>query len=347
MPIRPLAEIVIEHAFFAAGTLANADLVPTVATQTRLRGLRLVTKRRGDGLTIYAEIDAEGDARIAIPAATRLDFVLQALPASVALVTDDAPLTPGAVFTDDGIAAAARVMLALVHPAQRARETLAKPAGTATLVLSGRPKPGTAAAAFGVVAPAVGIRVTAFDPAANLVTVAGAAAADVTIDYPVAPTRAPGVLAFVSVSIGAEVVALAANGAPRRFVVRLQPRAARWCYHLVTDLPNPIAEWRIARAAGSNGGPAVGFSDAGRAELAAATADDPLGLNLLRRSAPLRVLRFVSDAPVVCSESVARGIGLFAKDRQLLAALPNPSPANVGRVAGQVTHGEVVRFVTT
>jgi hypothetical protein len=97
---------------------------------------------------------------------------------------------------------------------------------------------------------------------------------------------------------------------------------------------------------GNGGGPAVAFGAAGRAEIAANTADDSFGADLATRSAPLRVLRFVSDAPVAASEAVARRIALFAGTQQLLPALPNPSPAALRMIGGTPAFGAVLRFVT-
>jgi hypothetical protein len=59
------------------------------------------------------------------------------------------------------------------------------------------------------------------------------------------------------------------------------------------------------------------------------------------------VLRFVSDDPVKCGEKRARRLAMFAGDRQLFAALPNPPPTNLRLIGGHQAFGEVLRFVTT
>ena len=214
------------------------------------------------------------------------------------------------------------------------------------MVLAGRPLASTAAGDFAIGAPAAGVAVKAFDAASNRVTLTGPEAL-VAIDYPVPPPR-PLAAARIVIDIGPGDVAAAAAGTPRVAVIALQASAARWCYHLVTNLPNPLADWRIARANGaaSRDGPQVTFDDAGRAELTAADAGDPFGSELLRRSAPLRVLRFVSTAAVAASETAARRVSLFAGAAQIFAALPNPSPAQLRRVGGAAAFGEVVHVVT-
>ncbi|HSI41599.1 MAG TPA: hypothetical protein VLA00_13730 [Xanthobacteraceae bacterium] len=340
MPIRPLLEIAVAHPFFASGLFAGARLVPDAATEARLRGLRLIAKRQGAALTLYAEFDAAGGLTIPLPPATRLRFDLLALPPDLAAATDLTAFAPGATFTDEG--ADTQETLRLTVPEARGQETLEKPEGAATLVLAGRPRLGAAGADFAILPPG-GVRVTAYDPAANRVTMEGPAARFV-LDYPVAAPARPGVLAAIDIAIGPQTAVLAAAGTPRRCRVALAPVSARWCYHLVTDLPQPLADWRIA--AGTGGGPKVSFGAGGRAEIAAVDPEDSFGTHLWRQAAPLRVLRFVSDAPAACSETVARRVSLFAGDMQLFAALPNPSPGQRRRIAGQEAFGEVLRIIT-
>ena len=344
MPIRPLVEITVAHPYFASGSFAGAGLVPDAATDTRLRGLRLVAKPRRGGLTVFADLDAAGAPKIPLPPHTRLTFELPRLPPDLAEATVLSAFEPGATFTDEGVAGGAEPLRLVVREA-RGRERLEKPAGPATLVLGGRPRAGTLAAAFIIVPPAGGATVTGYDEQANLIGLDGPAAS-LVLDYPVLPATSRDVLATIEIRIGPETVAPAAAGTPRRCVVGLEPVSARWCYHVVTNLPNPLAEWRIARGNGTGAGPAVSFSDGGRSEIAAADPGDAFGTELWRKSAPLRVLRFLSDAPAACSETIARRVGLFAGDAQLFAALPNPSPAQRRRVGGQEAFGEVLRVVT-
>ena len=340
MPFRPLVELRVRHPYFASGEFSGARLVPDAATAARLRGLRLVIRAGGGATTVFVDLDDAGLPRIAIPDGTPLGFDLQPLPPDLALATE--PLPPGTVFVADG----ANRPLKATQPATRATETLAKPAGPAVMVLAGRPPAGTARGDFAVVAPAGGVAVTKFDAATNRVTLTGPEGA-VTLDYPAAPPRAGGA-ARIALTIGPAEIAAAAAGTPRAATIALRPSAARWCYHLVTDLPDPLGDWRIARANGAanGGGPAVTFDDAGRAELTADDAGDPFGSALRLRSAPLRVLRFVSTAAIPASETAARRVQLFAGARQLFAALPNPSPAQPRQLGGVAAFGEVVRIVT-
>lgn len=342
MPIRPLVEIAVDHPFFANGRFTAAVIAPDDATAARLRGLRIIAKARPGGLGLFVELGDDGKPRLAVPDKTPLRFDLMRPSADIATATDLAAIGPGAVFTDVGVAA--DQPLKLIQRQARATESLTKPAGTQTLSLAGRPLATAAQADFTVLAPAAGVAVSGYDAASNRVSLTGPAAA-VTIDYPVKPAARPAVLAPIEISIGADTVTQAAAGKPRRVVVALQPAAARWVYHIVTDLTNPIADWRIQ--AGNGGGPAVTFNDAGRAELVPGSAEDPFGTDLARLSAPLRVLRFLSDAPVPASEVVARRIALFAGQHQLLPALSNPSPATLRMIGGKPAFGAVIRFVTT
>lgn len=338
MPIKVLLEIRVEHPFYASGLCSAARVVPGSATASRLRGLRVMAKRSAGGLTLLADFAGDGATIVPITAAA-LGFDLLQLPDELLAATDLMDIAPGTVFTDAG----AGKPMKPVPREERSREMIAKPAGQVPVVLRGRPAPGTKAADFQVLSPA-GIAVKSYDPASNRITLAGPAG-DVEIDYPVAPRPALGSLAAIEIGIGPDVVARAAAGNPRRFTIALKTAAAPWCYHLVTDLPNPLAEWRITHPAGD--GPAANFTGNAVAEIAAADPADQFGSDLSRRSAPLRVLRFVSDAPVACSEARARRMALFAGDHQLFTALPNPSPAQVRLLSGKPAFGEVLRFVTT
>jgi hypothetical protein len=338
MPIKPLVEIRVEHPFFASGLCAGARVVPEPASAARLRGLRLVAKEKPGALTVLAELSPEGRAAVPVPPLT-LRFHLLGLPQDLAEVTDMTAIAPGTLFTDAG---GSRPMKAAV-PESRAMETVVKPAGPAAIVLAGRPLGEVTAAAFRVLDGADGVRITAYDADSNSVRMDGPGGT-ARLDYPVAPRSAPGTFAAIDIDIGPETVVKAAAGKPRRFTIALKAAAARWCYHLVTDLPNPVAEWRIAHPAAD--GLPVNFAAGGRAEIASPDAADPFGTALLERSAPLRVLRFLSDAPVACSEARARRLALFAGDRQLFTALPNPPPTSLRLVGGRPAFGEVLRFVT-
>jgi len=339
MPYKPLAEIRVEHPFYTSGVCAGARIVPEPATAARLRGLRLIPREAPGVLTLFADLADGGGTKIPIPSTT-LVFSLLKLPTELEAATDPGDIVPGTVFTDAG---AAKPMKPVVRE-ERARETLVKPDGTVKVVLGGRPLAGVAAAAFKVTqASAAGVSVSAYEPAGNRVTVKGPAAV-IDLEYPVAPIAKPGILASVEIGIGPQTVTQAAAGNPRRFTVALKAAAAPWCYHLVTDLANPLAQWRIA--SGPSDALPVAFAGAGLSEIAAPDPADPFGSDLLRRSAPLRVLRFVSDAAVACSEKRARRLALFAGDRELFTALPNPSPVQTRLLGGKVAFGEVLRFVT-
>jgi len=338
MPIKLLAEIRVEHPYYATGLCARAQVVPEASTAQRLRGLRLTAKEVVGGLSLLADLTDDGKAIVAFPT-TSLRFYLLKLPAELEAATDLSALPPGTVFTDAGPSKP----MATVQSEARAGERYAKPNGAVAFVLSGRPIAGTKAADFRIVQPAQGIKVKSYEASSNKVFLEGPAA-DVALEYPIAPRQVPGTLAAIDVNIGPETVTQAAKNKPRLFTVQLKPAAAHWCYHLVTDLAAPLGEWRITHAAAD--GPPVNFGTTGRAEIAGADTNDPFGSNLLHRSAPLRVLRFVSDDPVACSEKRARRLALFAGDRQLFGALPNPPPTNVRLVGGRPAFGEVLRFVT-
>jgi hypothetical protein len=339
MPYKPLAEIRVEHPFYASGLCAGARVVPEPATAARLRGLRILPREAPGVLTLFADLADGGGTTIPIPSTTLVFSVLE-LPPELAAATDPADIARGTVFTDAG---ATKPMKPVVREG-RAQETLVKPDGTVKMVLGGRPLAGVAAAAFKVTqSSAAGVSVTAYEPAGNRITVKGPAAV-IDLEYPVAPVAKPGTLAAIEIGIGPQTVTQAAAGKPRRFTIALKAAAAPWCYHLVTDLANPLGQWRIASAP-SDGLP-VAFAGAGLSEIATPDPADPFGSELLRRSAPLRVLRFVSDAAVACSEKRARRLALFAGDRELFTALPNPSPVQTRLLGGKVAFGEVLRFVT-
>jgi hypothetical protein len=338
MPFKPLLELRVEHPFFEAGLCHPARIVAPRATADRLRGLRLIARGGRGALTLAADLAPDGSPKVPIPAAT-LRFDLLQLEGELLAATDLEGILPGTVFSDAGPSKPMKPHVREV----RAEETLEKPEGPAGIVLKGSPRIGAAPADFTVVSPA-GVSVEAYEPAAKRISLGGPKG-QVRIEYPVAPIKAPGTLAGIDVPIGPELVAKAASGKPRRFTVPLQAAAAPWCYHLVTDLPNPLAEWRIEHPA--RDGPPASFGGGSIVEIATPVSTDAFGSELLRRSSPLRVLRFVSDAPVPCSEGRARRIALFAGSRQLFSALPNPSPSRIRFLNGKPVFGEVLRFVTS
>jgi hypothetical protein len=341
MPIRPLAEILVDHPYFASGQFAGAAIAPDAATDMRLRGLRVIAKARPGGLGLFVDLGDDNKPRVAVPDNTRLRFELARPPVEVVTATDLSAIGPDAVFTDDGVAAG--TPLKLINRPTRAGETVSKAAGAQTLTLSGRPVATALPADFKILAPAAGVAVSGYDAPTNRVTLTGPAG-PVSIDYPVASPARPDLLAPIEIGIGSDTVTKAATGTPRRVSVPLAPVAARWVYHLVTNLPNPLADWTIKNGNGS--GPAMAFGTAGTTEITAAASDDPFGADLAGRSTPLRVLRFVSDAPVPASEAVARRVALFAGTQQLFPALPNPSPSTLRMIAGAPAFGAILRFVT-
>lgn len=336
MPFKPLLELRVEHPFYEAGRCLGARLVPEPPVDARLRGLRLMPRSAPGSLVLIGDFGDGGETRVPLPE-TSLLFRLE-LERELLLATDLSGLPPGSRFTDAG---AGKPMKPGV-PEARLAETLQKPAGTASLVLSGRPLPGTGASGLRVLDPA-GVSVTAFDEASRKVSLKGPEG-PVTIDYPVDPPSPTGAIAWVEIAIGPATAAKAAAGKPPSYRIVLEAAAAPWCYHLVTDLPNPVAEWRIDHPA--KDGPPAAFGTASVSEIAAADPADRFGSDLLMRSAPFRVLRFVSDSAVPCSETPARRMALFAGDRQLFTALPNPSPADVRLLNGKPAFGEMLRFVT-
>lgn len=336
MPIKPLVELRVEHSYYATRLCTPAQIVPERQTAARLAGLRLIIKAAAGGLAVLVDLRPDGTPAIPIPETT-LRFALLRLPPELEAATELGGIVPGTVF----VAAGADKPMRPEMRETRDGEIVTKPAGAASVALSGSPL-AESKAAFRVVAPP-GVTVSGWDAAGKRLSLAGPAGA-VELDYPVAPPRTPGVLAAIEVRISPALVAAAAAGKPLRQTIALQASAARWCYHVVTDLADPLADWRIAHPAAD--GPPARFAANGSAELTGAETADAFGSELANRTAPLRVLRFVSDAPVPCSEVRARRVALFAGQRQLIAALPNPSPAALRRVGGQPVFGEVLHFVT-
>lgn len=182
---------------------------------------------------------------------------------------------------------------------------------------------------------------------ASLYTDEGAPADDPQQLRPIPRTNADDPLPFALAAVkltGAQVAAAAA-GRPRRCTVTLPAVAARWCYHLVTDLPNPLAEWSIARGGGANG-PAPAFREDGRVEVTDSTEADSTGAMLRRQNPGLRVLRFLSDAPFAARRAVVRGLELRVGSTRLFGALPNPSPGATIQVGRTAAFSQILKLVT-
>jgi len=180
--------------------------------------------------------------------------------------------------------------------------------------------------------------------AAPLFTDARAGKGDPQRLRPIPDDRPTGPSAAIAVRLTPADLAAAGAGKPRRCVAALPGAAARWCYHIVTDMPDPLADWRVSRAAGSTGSAPV-FGKARVAELTDA-ADDPVGAALVRRNPDLRILRFLSDAPFSVQAMPVRGLELRAGGTRLYAALPNPPPDAVARIGDAVVLARTLRIVT-
>jgi hypothetical protein len=172
---------------------------------------------------------------------------------------------------------------------------------------------------------------------ASLYTDEGAPAGNPQQLRPKPRTKADDPLPFAlaAVELTRAQVAAAAAGKPRRCTVTLPVVTARWCYYLVTDLPNPLPEWSIGRGGGAKD-PAPVFRDDGRLELTDSTEGDATGAMLRRQNPGLRVLRFLSDAPFAARQAVVRGLELHVGGTRLFGALPNPSPGaavQIGKIA--------------
>lgn len=349
MPIQPWLELSVSHAFFTNGLLAGARIEPDAATAAKLRGLRVVAKPKPGGLVLYGDLDEAGKPVVPVPAGSRLGFVLRSLPPEMVVATDLSAFErePGSVFTDERAAAGDPRPLRLTARETRGQEILIAPrAGRSTLVLSGRPRAGARTTEFRFEGSRAGVSIFRYEEAGRRVVIDGAREGEtLELSYPAPPPRTPDALAPIEVGIGPDAIAEAAAGRPRRWVVALEPAAARWCYHVQTNLPDPVTAWKIVQGAGVNGGRSVRFDAGGRSELVEPVADDPTGAALKRRAPPLRVLRFLSNAPVACSETPVRGLELHAGTTRVFAALPNPAPGSLGRVGGQIVFSEVVRLV--
>lgn len=182
---------------------------------------------------------------------------------------------------------------------------------------------------------------------ASLYTDEGAPAENPQQLRPKARTKTDDPLPFAlaDVQLTRAQVAAAAAGKPRRCTVALPAVSARWCYYLVTDLPNPLSEWTIARGGGENG-PAPAFGNDGRAELTDSTKDDAAGVMLRRQNPGLRVLRFLSDAPFAARRAVVRGLELRVKGTRLFGSLPNPSPDSTVQIGKTAAFSQTLSVVT-
>jgi hypothetical protein len=128
-------------------------------------------------------------------------------------------------------------------------------------------------------------------------------------------------------------------------MVTLPAVTARWCYYFITDLPNPLSEWSIARAGGANG-PAPAFGAGGRVEVTDSTKGDSTGAMLRRQNPGLRVLRFLSDAPFAARQAVVRGLELRVGGSRLFGALPNPSPGATVQIGKTAAFSQTLNVVT-
>lgn len=329
MPSAPLFDVRVTHDYYADLRCGDFAIVPAAATAAAMVRLRLTCKSFADRIRVYAELNAAGDVIAAGAAPLSLDFALRPRSAGYAAITKLSDLAQQAapVFTNDGVVAADPVPLRLTTRHARATESLvvSAPASAEPFTLAGTPLDGVTAADL-TVSGAGAVKSVATGP--KRVTVDTSALARNTafqISYPVRATTSRGALADIALTLDAAL--LTPTPAPRAFVVPLTSANNRWAYYVVTDFSGDLSTLSVIDASPGNGPRAITIADAGRAELTAATVGtDLVAADLIGRYPGRRVMRLLSDAPVLTRDTPLGALELRLANTALMTRLPNPPP---------------------
>ena len=329
MPSAPLFDISVTHDYYADLRCEDFAIVPAATTEVAMARLRLTYKSFSDRIRIFAELNAAGDAVAAGAAPLSLDFSLRPRGPSFAAITRLTELAqqPAPLFTNDGVAATNPLPLRLTSRRARAAEslTVSAPAGTEPFVLAGMPLQGASVADFAVAGAGP---VKSFAASSKRITVDTSAVAPGSVfqvSYPVRAATSRGALADIALTLDAPLLKPMAT--PRAFVVPFTSANMRWAYYVVTDFSGDLSTLTVADATPGGAPRAINIADAGRLELAAANVSgDPVGMDLLARYPTRRVMRLLSDAPVVSRDTPLGSLDLRFNGAALISHLPNPPP---------------------
>lgn len=334
----PVFELSASHPYFPAGRCPDVTFEPTVATALRMRGAGFVAKAAGDRLRVFLKATAERKPLIPPIGPVVLGFHMRSRSSALPLVTEQADLDaqPAPLFGNGGRTDAAPIVLTLGTRHERATETrtVQAPAASEAFVLAGRPQEGAQIGDFTLSGGGVA-GVSAYDATLRRIVVdshAATAGSTFTVSYPVRPALPPGVLADVEIDLALSATAALPSTA-FSFVVPLAVRSVHWGYYLATTLTDALNTFTITDVSPADAGPPVTFPAAGRTELTASDiAADPVAAAITRgTSGPgLRILRFVSAAPVALRQAPRRLELRLDGTTKLFDALPNPEPANSG-----------------
>lgn len=356
-----LFSLQLRHDYHPDGVCRGLDIVPTTATQRLLDRYRLRLLPRPGGVAVAALTGADGKSPwIALPRDEVFGFDLSLLDPAFARYTDLQALATLAdpVYRNPVAAgAAADPVLVLAERECWRTETFVAAAKAARikfalagspLALDGDAAKRPRAADLRLLAPAGTAKPSAYDAATRSVTFASVVAGQrLLLRYRCLPARQRQRLAAVELRYDKSMPV--PGSADRPFEIRLQARAARWAYYLLTD---QTGDFSIVDAAPS--GPALAFGASNRTALDKASDEtDAVAQALARQHASLRRWRFLSDQPVPCSSAIRRGLELRLGDQKVLEAMPNPALESLSRIlprpgaqqAGQDTFHQVVRYL--
>jgi hypothetical protein len=362
MRFAALFSLRLKHDYYPDSVCRDVSLEPTEETRSVLDGYRLRLRELADGASVWAQVGADGKSALAgLPQDELFAFDLRVANPDFAHFTDleDFAGKHDPIYTNAGLASADGRTLKLVDGTHWSVQALAIPVTTAkgrlTLALKENPLAADGDAhkvpqpSDFSVEPAAAAKATAYDAAANTLTLQPAATkreVKASVRYRIKPARDRKILARVELHYDGSMPSPDKDDAP--FEIRFKARAARWAYYLITDQKG---EFSIVDAGAK---PALGFSADNRTLLnKAPDDDDPVATALSRQYPDLQRMRFLSDQPVPCSSAARKSIELRLGGRKVLAPVPNPSvrhAAGIKRKAGaaaqrQNTFHQVVKFL--
>jgi len=340
MQVKPVLDLRVTHSFYDDQRCADIILAPTGATATLMRRLNVTCREFPDHVSLYAGLDSQGNSVAATAAPLALSFYISPRDETFALITDLVQVGAQAapLFTNVNVAVADPLPLRLTSRTLSATESflVATPGANEGFVLSGRPQPGVSAAIFTVAGTGFSPGFVSYDAASNRIAVntsMGAPGRRFDVTYPVLPLRPQDVLAEVELTLDAASLQAPVAG-PRTFVVSFAARAFRWCYYLVADYAGDITALTLVDATPGNGARRVEFDAGGPTDLSAnPDASDTVALDLAKQNPRRRVLRFLSKAPVACSQTPLRALELRLGGNRVIGGIPNPAPSDIAALA--------------
>lgn len=319
MNYRALFDLSIAHSYYADGLCSDFLIIPTAASEARLRQHHCIIKPYSNGLRILTATTENKAPFVPIQDPTTLVFYLQLKKPEFVLFTDltQQKQHPAPFYTLK-IQSPSSPILNSRTESKTETFTVIHPATKESFVLADTPRAGIQKSDFMVIGLGAVTSISSFDPLTKVIMLKTSAAHvgdQITVSYEKAGQLASGIFAEVEIQL---------NGLSNpiensiHFSLGFQAAQAHWRYYLVTE---PNIDFSIQD---TNNSP-INFGTRTNLSTTPDTSDD-IGATLASRYSNMAIWRFVSDAQVPYRQEARGNIQLKHSNAVVIQHLPNPSP---------------------